>query len=87
LAAHQVNVLIYGGFRRFVKFSFYVSTCQGGDSDEENVEESPDEDQYDTDDPFIDDEELVNPCLSYVEMGSFNVVGSKCVNDMRWGAF
>ncbi|CAK9274642.1 unnamed protein product [Sphagnum jensenii] len=31
---------------------------KGGDSDEENVEESPDEDQYDTDDPFIDDEEL-----------------------------
>lgn len=59
-------MLIYGGFRRFLKFSFYVSTCQGGDSDEENVEESPDEDQYDTDDPFIDDEELVHPCLSYV---------------------
>jgi hypothetical protein len=58
LAAHQVNVLIYGGFQRFLKFYFYVSTCQGGDSDEENVEESPDEDQYDTDDPFIDDEEL-----------------------------
>ncbi|CAM6032831.1 unnamed protein product [Sphagnum compactum] len=31
---------------------------KGGNSDEENVEDSPDEDQYDTDDPFIDDEEL-----------------------------
>jgi hypothetical protein len=36
---------------------------KGGNSDEENVEDSPDEDQYDTDDPFIDDEELVHPCL------------------------
>lgn len=35
------------------------SCCQGGDSDDENPEDSPDEDQYDTDDPFIDDEELV----------------------------
>ncbi|XP_024371711.1 ubinuclein-1 isoform X1 [Physcomitrium patens] len=31
---------------------------KGGDSDDDGAEDSPDEDQYDTDDPFIDDEEL-----------------------------
>lgn len=36
-----------------------VILSQGGDSDDDGAEDSPDEDQYDTDDPFIDDEELV----------------------------
>ncbi|KAG0623138.1 hypothetical protein M758_3G150900 [Ceratodon purpureus] len=31
---------------------------KGGDSDDDNAEDSPDEDQYNTDDSFIDDEEL-----------------------------
>lgn len=36
-----------------------LNFSKGGDSDDEGAEDSPDEDQYDTDDPFIDDEELV----------------------------
>lgn len=48
----QASLLIMAG----TDWGFY---CQGGDSDDDNAEDSPDEDQYDTDDPFIDDEELV----------------------------
>lgn len=36
-----------------------LNSPQGGDSDDDGAEDTPDEDQYDTDDPFIDDEELV----------------------------
>lgn len=40
---------------------------QGKDSsDEEELDETPDDDQYDTEDSFIDDAELVSTKIDYL---------------------
>lgn len=43
--------------------SLIVDPSQGKDSsDEEDLDDIPDDDQYDTEDSFIDDAELVGIC-------------------------
>lgn len=44
---------------------------QGKDSsDDEELNDIPDDDQYDTEDSFIDDAELVSVCIYYLFIGS-----------------
>jgi hypothetical protein len=62
--------------------------CQGKhSSDEEELDDVPDDDQYDTDDSFIDDAELVsypNFCFSYMDKHIFFASGYFLVSALRY---
>lgn len=48
-----------------------TNPSQGKDSsDDEELNDIPDDDQYDTEDSFIDDAELVSVCIYYLFIGS-----------------